>query len=118
MPKENKIKIISVLVSVVGIYNGFPNKLRFWNCSEGVVFLLVFFIALSITIFLNSVYVMLFTYKNDTTTIPYLQGQHHIRNADKVDVSLKIDVSRIKKGIIEHVSFIIISLLNIFGHIN
>jgi hypothetical protein len=61
---------------------------------------------------------MLFTYKNDTTTIPYLQGQHDIRNAGKVDVSLKIDVSRIKKGIIEHVSFIIISLLNFFGHIN
>ena len=53
---------------------------------------------------------MLFTYKNDTT-IPYLQGQHHIRHAGKIDVTLKMEASPIKKGIFYHVSHMVILLL-------
>ena len=41
---------------------------------------------------------MLFTYKNDTT-IPYLQGQHHIRHAGKIDVTLKMEASPIHRGV-------------------
>lgn len=53
---------------------------------------------------------MLFTYKNDTT-IPYLQGQHHIRHAGKIDVTLKMEASPIKKGIFYHVSHMAILII-------
>lgn len=39
---------------------------------------------------------MLLTCKNDTT-IPYLQGQHHIRHTGKMDVTLKMEFHQLRK---------------------
>lgn len=95
---------ISSFVRVVGIYSGFPSELKLWNCFAGVVYF--FYCFVNTYLFSQPVYVMLFAYKNETT-IYYLQGQQHTRRADKISGSLKIDASPIRKGIFEHVSFIV-----------